>query len=88
MAENSVTLTDNRNGKSYNFPILDGNLGPSVVDISTFYKDTGMFTFDRGYTSTAMCRSQITYIDGEKGELLHRGYDIAWLAENKIFLYF
>ncbi|MBQ2430904.1 MAG: citrate (Si)-synthase, partial [Campylobacter sp.] len=86
MAENSVTLTDNRNGKSYNFPILDGNLGPSVVDISTFYKDTGMFTFDRGYTSTAMCRSQITYIDGEKGELLHRGYDIAWLAENKIFL--
>ena len=86
MAENSVTLTDNRNGKSYNFPILDGNLGPSVVDISTFYKDTGMFTFDRGYTSTAMCRSKITYIDGEKGELLHRGYDIAWLAENKNFL--
>ncbi|MBO7476215.1 MAG: citrate synthase [Campylobacter sp.] len=86
MAENTVTMTDNRIGKSYDFPILDGTLGPSVVDISTFYKDTGMFTFDRGYTSTAMCRSKITYIDGEKGELLHRGYDIAWLAENKHFL--
>ncbi|CZE45901.1 citrate synthase [Campylobacter geochelonis] len=83
---NTVTLTDNRNAKSYDFPILDGALGPSVIDISSLYKDTGMFTFDRGYTSTAMCRSSITFIDGEKGELLHRGYDIAWLAENKIFL--
>lgn len=83
---NSVTLTDNRNGKTYEFPILDGTKGPSVVDISTFYKDTGMFTFDRGYTSTSMCRSAITYIDGEKGELMYRGYDIAWLAENKVYL--
>ena len=83
---NTVTLTDNRNGKSYEFPILDGTKGPSVIDISTLYKDTGMFTFDRGYTSTAMCRSAITFIDGEKGELMHRGYDIAWLAENKLYL--
>ena len=83
---NTVTLTDNRNGKSYDFPILDGTLGPSVIDISTLYKDTGMFTFDRGYTSTAMCRSAITYIDGEAGTLMHRGYDIAWLAENKRYL--
>lgn len=82
----TVTLKDNRNGKTYEFPILDGTLGPSVVDISNFYKNTGMFTFDKGYTSTAMCRSSITFIDGEKGELRHRGYDIAWLAENKVFL--
>lgn len=83
---NTVTLTDNRNGKSYEFPILDGTLGPSVIDISTLHKYTGMFTFDRGYTSTAMCRSDITFIDGEKSILKHRGYDIDWLAENKIFL--
>lgn len=83
---NTVTLTDNRNGKNYEFPILDGNLGPSVIDISNLYKQTGMFTFDRGYTSTAMCRSDITFIDGEKSILKHRGYDIDWLAENKIFL--
>ncbi|MDA3049535.1 citrate synthase [Campylobacter sp. JMF_02 ED1] len=83
---NSVTLRDNRNGATYDFPILDGTMGPSVIDISNFYKDTGMFTLDRGYTSTAMCKSSITYIDGEKGELMHRGYDIAWLAQNKRYL--
>lgn len=83
---NTVTLTDNRNGKSYEFPILDGTKGPSVIDISSLYAQTGMFTFDRGYTSTAMCRSKITFIDGEKGELMHRGYDIAYLAQNHNFL--
>ncbi len=82
----TATFTDNRSGESYEFPILEGTKGPSVVDISDFYKKTGMFTFDRGYTSTAMCRSAITYIDGEKGELMHRGYDIAWLAEHKTYL--
>ena len=82
----TVTLTDNRNGKSYDFPILHGAMGPDVIDISTFFSDTGMFTFDRGYTSTAMCRSSITYIDGLKGELMYRGYDIAYLAENKTFI--
>ena len=82
----TVTLTNNRNGKSYDFPILHGTMGPDVIDISTFFSDTGMFTFDRGYTSTAMCRSSITYIDGLKGELMYRGYDIAYLAENKTFI--
>ena len=82
----TVTLTDNRNGKSYDFQILHGTMGPDVIDISTFFSDTGMFTFDRGYTSTAMCRSSITYIDGLKGELMYRGYDIAYLAENKTFI--
>ena len=61
-------------------------MGPDVIDISTFFSDTGMFTFDRGYTSTAMCKSTITYIDGLKGELMYRGYDIAYLAEHKTFI--
>lgn len=86
MSSNTATLTDNRTCKSYEFPILKGTMGPDVIDISTFFSDTGMFTFDRGYTSTAMCRSAITYIDGLKGELMYRGYDIAYLAENKTFL--
>lgn len=83
MSKDTVTVTNNRNGESYEFPILDGTVGPSVVDISTFYKDTGMFTFDRGYTSTAACRSKITYIDGDKGQLMYRGYDISYLAEKR-----
>ena len=84
--QNTATLTDNRTGKSYEFPILQGSVGPDVIDISTLFNDTGMFTFDRGLTSTAMCRSSITYIDGLKGELMYRGYDIAYLAENKTFI--
>ena len=83
---NTMTMTDNRTGKSWEFPILSGTKGPDVVDIGSFYSQTGMFTFDQGYTSTASCKSAITFIDGEKGELMHRGYDIAWLAENKKFL--
>jgi len=84
--QNTATLTDNRTGKSYEFQILQGSVGPDVIDISTLFSDTGMFTFDRGLTSTAMCRSSITYIDGLKGELMYRGYDIAYLAENKTFI--
>ena len=84
--KNSVTVTDNRTGKSYEFKILDGTRGPSVVDISTFYADTGMFTFDNGYTSTASCTSSITYIDGEKGELRYRGIEIEELAQTKSYL--
>ena len=86
MAENTMTMIDNRTGKSYDLPILEATVGPSVVDISTFYKETGMFTFDRGYTSTASCRSKITYIDGDKGHLMYRGYDIAYLANEKTFM--
>ena len=70
---NSVTVTDNRNGKSYEFPIYDGTTGPSVVDMGSFYKQTGMFAYDEGLTSTATCKSKITYIDGEEGVLMHRG---------------
>lgn len=67
------------------FPILDGTLGPSVVDVTQFAK-TGMFTYDPGFMSTAACASKITYIDGDKGILLHRGYPIEQLAEKSDFL--
>ena len=83
---NSITITDNRTNQSYDFPIYDGTVGPSVVDMSSFYKQTGMFSYDEGLTSTAVCKSDITFIDREKGLLMHRGYPIEWLAENKLFL--
>ena len=73
-------------GKSINLPKKDGVLGPSVVDISKLYGQSGMFTFDPGFTSTASCESQITYIDGDKGVLLYRGYPIEQLAEQGSFL--
>jgi len=82
----SVTLTDNRNGKSYTFSILSPTIGPDVIDVRNLYKETGMFTYDPGFTSTASCSSAITYIDGEKGELRYRGYDISDLATKKSYL--
>lgn len=69
-----------------NLPILHGTLGPAVLNIQSLYSETGCFTFDPGYTSTASCDSKITYIDGEKGVLLHRGYPIEELAEKSTFL--
>lgn len=84
--KNSVTMINNRTNESYEFDILDPTRGPSVVDISTFYADTGMFTYDPGYTSTASCKSDITFIDGAKGELRYRGYDISELALKHSFL--
>jgi citrate synthase len=67
-------------------PVMSGTVGPDVVDITKFYRDSGKFTFDPGYTSTASCKSGITYIDGDKGELLYRGYPIDDLAEQGDFL--
>ena len=86
MNKDTVTLTNNRDGKSYEFNILDASVGPSVVDISTFYRETGMFTYDESYTSTASCQSKITYIDGAAGKLMYRGYDISYMANEKSFL--
>ena len=86
MSKDTITVTDNRDGKTYEFNILDASVGPSVVDISTFYKNTGMFTYDEGYTSTASCKSDITYIDGVAGKLMYRGYDISYMANEKSFL--
>jgi len=82
VATKTVTITDNDTGKSWTYPKLSGSTGPDVVDIRKFYSDTGMFTFDPGFTSTGSCESKITYIDGDKGVLLHRGYPIEDLAEN------
>ena len=73
-------------GKSYEFPILSGSVGPDVIDIRSLYAQTGHFTFDPGYTSTGSTESAITYIDGAKGTLLYRGYPIEQLAEKSSFL--
>ncbi|MEB3701616.1 Citrate synthase [Candidatus Bealeia paramacronuclearis] len=73
-------------GEIAQFPILDGTLGPSVIDIRSLYGSTGSFTYDPAFTSTASCESKITFIDGDKGVLLHRGYPIEQLAEQSNFL--
>jgi citrate synthase len=73
-------------GKPYEAPILGGTIGPDVVDIRKLYGQSGMFTFDPGFTSTASCESDITYIDGDAGVLLYRGYPIDQLAEQSTFL--
>ncbi|MBM3619225.1 MAG: citrate (Si)-synthase [Alphaproteobacteria bacterium] len=82
----TVTLTDDATGKSWKFPVLGGSIGPNVIDVRKLYGDTGYFTYDPGFTSTGSCESKITYIDGDKGVLLHRGYNIAELAEKSDFM--
>jgi len=74
------------NGKTVEMPVYSGTIGPDVIDIGKLYAQTGMFTLDPGFTSTASCESQITYIDGDQGILLHRGYPIDQLAEKSNFL--
>ena len=78
----SLNLDDNQ----YKLPILSGSIGPNVIDIRNLYKDSGLFTFDPGFTSTASCESSITFIDGDKGKLLYRGYDIGELAQSSNYL--
>ena len=73
-------------GKELDLPVLEGTTGPDVVDIRKLYGQSGMFTYDPGYTSTASCESALTYIDGEEGVLLHRGYPIGQLAEHSSFM--
>ncbi len=82
----SMTLTDNATGQSVDLPVLGGSVGPNVVDIRKLYGETGHFTFDPGFVSTASCESAITYIDGDEGVLLYRGYPIDELADNSDFL--
>ena len=82
----TFTMRDNRNGNEYEYPIKEGTRGPSVVNMQTFFKDTGMFTYDPGYTSTASCSSKITFIDGAKGELRYRGIPIETLATEHSYL--
>ena len=79
----NATLT--LNGEQYELPVIEGSIGPKVIDVTSLYKETGHFTYDPGFMSTASCSSSITYIDGNKGELLHRGYAIDDLAKNCSF---
>jgi citrate synthase len=88
----AVTRANTRTGsisvgdKNWTFPVYDGSIGPSVVDIGKLYTTSGMFTYDPGFTSTASCESKITYIDGDEGILLYRGFPIEQLAEHGDFL--
>ncbi len=82
----TVTLTDNSTGKVLELPILSGSVGPRAIDVSSLYAATGCFTYDPGFTSTASCDSNITYIDGEEGILMHGGYLIEDLAEHSDFM--
>jgi len=81
-----ATATLNIDGKAIELPTKPGTVGPGVVDIAPLYKHSGMFTYDPGFTSTASCESKITYIDGDVGVLLHRGYPIDQLAEQSSFM--
>ena len=85
-ARQSVTITLDGSNKSASLPLLDGTIGPSVADIRKLYGDLGIFTYDPGYGATASCSSGITYIDGDAGVLLYRGYPIEQLAEKSDFL--
>ncbi|MDW8312803.1 MAG: citrate synthase [Burkholderiales bacterium] len=82
----TATLSFSDGSPSVEFPVLKGTMGPDVIDIRTLYAKTGKFTYDPGFMSTAACRSAITYIDGEKGELRYRGYPIEQLAKHCDFL--
>lgn len=84
--EKTFTLTNDQTGESTKLPVRDGTVGPSVIDIRGLYGETGHFTFDPSFTATGSCKSRLTYIDGEKGILMHRGYKIEELAAQSTFL--
>ncbi len=83
---NTYTLTDNSTGKSYDLAVLPASIGPDVIDVRKLYADTDHFTYDPGFTSTGSCESKITYIDGDQGVLLYRGYAIDELAQDSDFM--
>lgn len=84
--KNTVTITDNRTGKSVDLPIINGTIGPATVSLNGLHDQLGLFTLDPGFTATAACKSAITFIDGDKGILMHRGINIEDLAEQAGFL--
>ena len=86
LADNKATLSFSNGSPSVDMPVYQGSIGPDVIDIRKLYAQTGMFTYDPGFLSTASCQSAITYIDGDKGEVLYRGYPIEQLAVNCDFL--
>ncbi|MEY3721687.1 MAG: citrate (Si)-synthase, partial [Pseudomonadota bacterium] len=85
-SDTKATLSFSDGSPSVEFPVYQGSIGPDVIDIRKLYGATGKFTYDPGFMSTAACNSTITYIDGDKGELLYRGYPIEQLAVNCDFL--
>ena len=85
-AKPTITVTLDGSNRSTSLPVLSGTIGPDVVDIRKLYGDLGVFTFDPGYGATASCDSKITYIDGDAGVLLYRGFPIEQLAENSDFI--
>ncbi len=86
MSDKFFELTDVESGTSSRLGVSEGSIGPAVVDIGRLYRDHGVFTFDPGFVATASCESKITYIDGDDGVLLYRGYPIEQLAANSTFL--
>jgi citrate synthase len=86
LADNKATLSFSNGSPSVDLPVYHGSVGPDVIDIRKLYAQTGMFTYDPGFLSTASCQSAITYIDGDKGELLYRGYPIEQLATKCDFM--
>ena len=86
MTDKTATLNFSDGTPSIEFPVLTGTIGPDVIDIRTLYGKTGKFTYDPGFLSTASCSSAITYIDGDEGVLLYRGYPIEQLAKHCDFL--
>ncbi len=85
MTQETVTITDNRTGKSIECPIKTGTEGPAVIDCHTLYQELGLFTLDPAFVTTASCESKITFIDGDKGILLYRGYPIEQLAKQSSY---
>ncbi|MDX9914183.1 MAG: citrate/2-methylcitrate synthase, partial [Candidatus Moranbacteria bacterium] len=86
LADNKATLNFSNGSPSLELPVYKGSIGPDVIDIRKLYAQTGMFTYDPGFLSTASCQSAITFIDGDKGELLYRGYPIEQIATNCDYL--
>ncbi|WP_455234469.1 citrate synthase [Thiogranum longum] len=86
MAERTVTVTDNTSGRQIELPIRRSVQGPDAVDIGRFFRELGYFTYDPGFLSTASCHSTLTYLDGEQGQLMYRGYPIEQLAVKSSFL--
>ena len=85
-ADKTFTLTNDQTGESVTLPVVEGTYGPHCIDIRGLHKATGHFTLDPSFTATGSCKSRITYIDGDEGVLLHRGYNIKELAKDSTYL--
>ncbi|MCC6562290.1 MAG: citrate (Si)-synthase, partial [Xanthomonadales bacterium] len=86
MSNHFVQVSDSTSGRSASLPVVSGSVGPEAIDIGKLHKETGLFTYDPGFMSTASCRSAITYIDGDAGILMSRGSPIEQLAKHSNFL--